>query len=263
MSGARERRVSAVWRLSVQAAAVEGRLTKSAGNKQSLMTQVYTFHLHGLHLAHDVLLTLLAWCMYIILQVCAYFLFTNVHHICQRMEPLVLFWTNSILHRPPLCSCGANVHLPYKRYQAVRFSQSASVSGCSSGMHMFWISYHLAVKSLRLLAGLASLAGLTAQHWPPRFASGTAALAPHPTAVERREETRQTWRLAYLTSAIKEHGIQVISRPWWKFNLPVKGLKNIKDKSALLNTFLLFKNDLFMFELLRWATPICVMLLRD
>lgn len=35
------------------------------------------------------------------------------------------------------------------------------------------------------------------------------------------------------------------------FNLPVKGLKNIKDKSALLNTFLLFKNDLFMFELLK------------
>lgn len=179
------------------------------------------------------------------------------------MELLVLFWTKPILHRPPLCSCGTNVHFPCKLYQAVRFYQSASVPGCSNGMHMFWISYHLALKSLRLLAGLASLVGLIAQHWPPRIASGTAALDLHPSAVKRSGETRQNWRLAYLAYIIKEHGIQVISRPWWKFNLPGKGLKNIQDKSALLNTFLLFKNYLFMFELLRWATPSCVMLPQD
>lgn len=52
---------------------------------------------------------------------------------------------------------------------------------------------------------------------------------------------------------IKVHGNQAFSRPWWKFNLPLNGLKNIADKSALLDTFLLFKNNLFMFELLRWA----------
>lgn len=106
---------------------------------------------------------------------------------------------------------------------------------------MFSISYHLALKSLRLLAGLASLLCLIAQHWPPRIASGTAALAPHPSAVETRGETQQNWRLAYVMYIIKEHGIQDISRPWWMFNLPVKGLKNIKDKFALLNTFLFFK----------------------
>lgn len=199
--------------LSVQAAVVEGRLTKSAGNSKNLMTEVYTLAFSNfVHIFYS--------------QTCT---------TRQRMELLVLFWTKPILHRPPLCFFGANVHFPYKLYQAVWFYQSASVSGCSNGMHMFWISYHLALKSLRLPAGLALLVGLIAQHWPPRIASGTAALTPHPSAVERREETRRNWRLAYLTYIIKEHGIQVISNSRWKFNLPVKGLKNIKGKSALLN----------------------------
>lgn len=58
----------------------------------------------------------------------------------------------------------------------------------------------------------------------------------------------------------KKLGIQAISRTRWKINLSLKDLKNIKDKSAFLNMFLLFKNDFFMLELLRWATGICVML---
>lgn len=128
---------------------------------------MYTFHLHWLQLAPSRWLMRFWHCLHDvcthILQFCVYFIFTNVH----RMKMLVLFWTKPILHRCPHCSCGATVHFPCKPYQAVQFYQSASVSGCSNGMHMFWISCHLALKSLRLLAGLVSLVGPIAQQWPP------------------------------------------------------------------------------------------------
>lgn len=79
---------------------------------------------------------------------------------------------------------------------------------------------------------------------PPWVSSGTAAFAPYPSALSKKQaETRRTEGTHI---SCTQYNMASMLRQGHN-----EGLKNIKDTSAFLSVFLLLQNDSFMFELLR------------